>query len=278
MTDPNKQIADAHNYWQNGIEDRWKGGTEATTPLEMIHQLANSLSLMEAEITRLSSEARGLREEAEKYRVELRKIADFTEIMWRGVGRSLEAGWIIEEWRARAFDHEDDMDTLDVAARVILALSQRVDELQKACRTRADYNLRCQDCGAAHNVDTSLPSHIWNQIAKPEDVLCTLCIDERLQRAGLTCNEAEFYYVGTALRSKPYKESHGQLAALARRVVEACAKLFCRDCAAGIKVEAKLDGRWFHRDGRADLIWPCEATRIYRLDLSRLVAGEGEIK
>jgi hypothetical protein len=99
------------------------------------------------------------------------------------------------------------------------------ERLRRATRTRPDYDLRCQDCGAAHNVDTSIPSAVWNRIAEPASVLCTLCIDERLTKAGLTCDEAEFYYNGDALRSKLYAESHGEVARLERELAEARAAL-----------------------------------------------------
>lgn len=68
---------------------------------------------------------------------------------------------------------------------------------------RPDYALRCEECGRAHILDTSLPSHIWNQIAKPEDILCTVCIDQRLVAQGMTA-EAEFYFAGKGLQSKLY--------------------------------------------------------------------------
>jgi hypothetical protein len=112
--------------------------------------------------------------------------------------------------------------------------------LDAACRTRPDYNLRCQDCGAPHNLDTSIPSPIWNAICenRPEvppgaagigmpevGLLCILCIDERLQKAGLTCHEAEFYFVGRALSSKLYggPDSRGLYALL-----NLCRSLYAR--------------------------------------------------
>lgn len=108
----------------------------------------------------------------------------------------------------------------DLRVRKRRAIRRLRKSQKRALRTRPDYDFRCQDCGAPHNVDTSIPSEIWNAIAEnrpgvlpgaagigmPEvGALCTLCIDERLVKAGLRCDEAEFYYVGTALSSKRYK-------------------------------------------------------------------------
>jgi hypothetical protein len=72
-------------------------------------------------------------------------------------------------------------------------------------RTRPDYDLRCERCAAPHNLDTSIPSSIWNQVARPKaySILCTLCIDDLVASAGLIC-EAEFYFVGRAVSSKLY--------------------------------------------------------------------------
>ncbi len=84
-------------------------------------------------------------------------------------------------------------------------------------RTRPEYDLTCQDCGKAHILDTSLPSEIWNQIAKPEDVLCALCIDARLVKTGLTCDVAEFYFSGQALKSRLYGGASNFEAALRQR-------------------------------------------------------------
>lgn len=107
----------------------------------------------------------------------------------------------------------------------IADLERQLAEARRASRTRPDYDLRCQDCGAPHWLDTSLPSVIWNQIAKPGDILCLLCIDNRLQAKGLTCNEAEFYFVGAALSSKLYAESHGNVQNLQRQLAEARAEV-----------------------------------------------------
>jgi len=114
-------------------------------------------------------------------------------------------------------------------------LGRQLRETAHALRTQDDYDFRCQDCGAPHNLDTSLPSEAWNAICEnrpgilpgaagigmPEvGALCTLCIDERLVKAGLTA-ECEFYYVGRALRSRLYDASVGELEALRRRLAAA---------------------------------------------------------
>jgi hypothetical protein len=101
----------------------------------------------------------------------------------------------------------------------IRLLQAELAKLRRASRTRADYDLRCEDCGAAHNLDTSIPSELWNRICRnpgaaemglsETEVLCTLCIDERLTKAGLTCDIAEFYFVGRALKSRLYAASTG---------------------------------------------------------------------
>lgn len=105
----------------------------------------------------------------------------------------------------------------------VLALIARCEAAEKANRTRTDYDLRCQECGRAHILDTSLPSEIWNQIAKPEDHLCTTCIDDRLAVKGLTA-EAEFYFVGNALVSKLYRDQTEARAEGFREGIEAAAK------------------------------------------------------
>lgn len=86
----------------------------------------------------------------------------------------------------------------------------------------------CEDCGGPHMVDTSIPSPIWNAICRnpgaagigmPEvGLLCTACIDARLVKAGLTCDVAEFYYVGKALVCRLYAESTGTIDDLIRRM------------------------------------------------------------
>lgn len=129
--------------------------------------------------------------------------------------------WRIDDDSTPAVGHLDN--ALDALAETTAALGraqQRIAELERASRTRPDYDLRCDDCGAPHNFDTSLPSAVWNQVADPADILCLLCIDARLEKAGLKCDEAEFYFVGRALSSKLYTESHGEVAALTSQLAD----------------------------------------------------------
>ena len=100
----------------------------------------------------------------------------------------------------------------------VAALEAENERVKKASRTRADYDLRCGECGAAHNLDTSIPSDLWNQIAAPADILCVLCIDEKLTKKGLQCDVAEFYYVGTSLSSRKYAETSGEIQRLNRDI------------------------------------------------------------
>lgn len=116
----------------------------------------------------------------------------------------------------------------DCEIGMLAGLLARVGELERATRTRPDYDLRCDACGAPHWLDTSLSSEVWNTIARrgqPDEVglLCLLCIDERMEAAGLT-DEAEFYFVGGALKSKLYAESRGCIADLERRLTAADAR------------------------------------------------------
>ena len=107
------------------------------------------------------------------------------------------------------------------AASLLRSQAEEIARLTRANRTRHDYDLTCSQCGKAHILDTSLPSEIWNQIAAPEDILCTLCIDERLAAKGLSCL-AEFYFVGDALTSKLYSQDLQEAnATLTRQLQEA---------------------------------------------------------
>lgn len=82
-------------------------------------------------------------------------------------------------------------------------LLKHIAELERANRTRPEYDLRCDQCGRAHILDTSIPSEIWNKIAPDGGVLCTTCIDDRMAAMGLK-GEAKFYFVGKALVSTLY--------------------------------------------------------------------------
>lgn len=117
-------------------------------------------------------------------------------------------------------------------------------DLVRACRTRSDYDLRCQDCGAPHWIDTSLPSETWNKIAAPSDLLCMLCIDERLQRVGLSA-AAEFYYSGHSLTGKTYTPSYGDLAWSRREVADMTEKLAAMEAQlrAPVVPQARYEGR-----------------------------------
>jgi hypothetical protein len=95
----------------------------------------------------------------------------------------------------------------------------RRDLKDRIAERERDYDFRCDECGAPHIIDVSIPSEIWNQIAPDGGALCPLCIDDRLVKAGLTA-KAEFYYDGKALHSKMYAESQGNLE-FAERKIEA---------------------------------------------------------
>lgn len=88
-------------------------------------------------------------------------------------------------------------------ASALEAAGKENERLQIANRTRHDYDIYCSACGKAHILDTVIPSEIWNQIAEPNELLCTLCIDERLQDAEFIA-EAQFFYAGHGLTSKLY--------------------------------------------------------------------------
>lgn len=101
------------------------------------------------------------------------------------------------------------------------ALVAEAERLARAARTRPDYDIRCSQCGASHWVDTSIPSELWNQIAEAHDILCALCIDDRLAAKGLRCDDAEFYYVGAALSSSLYaRDANDRIRALEAELAE----------------------------------------------------------
>lgn len=106
------------------------------------------------------------------------------------------------------------------AEAALAAERERAEKAENANRTRPDYDLRCGDCGRAHILDTSIPSAIWNKVAADASILCTTCIDDRMAKHGVE-GEAEFYFVGKALKSKLYDESHGCIAAAEARATEA---------------------------------------------------------
>lgn len=80
-------------------------------------------------------------------------------------------------------------------------------------------HLVCEECGDPHLFDVSIPSEMWNKIAKPYEILCLWCIDNRLAEAGLSC-EGSFYFVGKALVSKSYTGDSMAVEKLAQRAME----------------------------------------------------------
>ena len=136
---------------------------------------------------------------------------------------------------------------ISVIARFRDAAAVRDAELERlhhASRTRADYDLRCEDCGGSHYLDCSIPSDVWNRVCENRDgalpgadgigmkavtLLCAMCLDDRLVKAGIACDVAEFYFVGKALRSRMYAESSGDVAKAERErddLVAECVKAF----------------------------------------------------
>lgn len=81
---------------------------------------------------------------------------------------------------------------------------QRAEQYQKVWHPEEEH--RCGECGGPHMVDTTLPSSIWNQIARPEESLCTLCIEARLQAKGISGVLCKFYYAGEAMMGQLYDE------------------------------------------------------------------------
>lgn len=111
----------------------------------------------------------------------------------------------------------------DERATVYGDAADEIERLQRANRTRPEYNLRCEDCGRAHILDTSIPSEIWNQIAGDASILCTTCIDDRMVKHGLE-GEAKFYFVGKALICALYEGDRDEIK-YARLSPEPCAHL-----------------------------------------------------
>ncbi|RWN55876.1 MAG: hypothetical protein EOR99_35075 [Mesorhizobium sp.] len=122
----------------------------------------------------------------------IRKRMNSGECDLRDVGRILTGRW-----------DQDVPAAILAAAAAVEDLSARLEAAARANSTRPDYNLTCEECGRAHILDTVIPSEIWNQIAEPHSLLCTLCIDRRMLAKGLKA-ECEFYFAGGAMESKLY--------------------------------------------------------------------------
>lgn len=116
----------------------------------------------------------------------------------RGGFAPCEMDELLPGWRMKARVEE-------LLRRQLSQANELVGELERASRVRPGYELRCDECGAPHWFDTSLPSEIWNKIADPGEMLCLLCIEARLAAAGIHA-EAEFYYAGEFLKSALYPE------------------------------------------------------------------------
>lgn len=148
----------------------------------------------------------------ERLTCDLTHILPPTQETWRSLLKDAAAELTrlhaeVERLTRELADEKQEIETVrywrDVALLKYLA---RAEKLEHANRTREDYDLYCTQCGRAHILDTVLPNEIWNQIAAPEDLLCTLCIDDRLASKGLKFDNAEFYYSGPALRSSLYDQ------------------------------------------------------------------------
>ena len=76
------------------------------------------------------------------------------------------------------------------------------EELKHATRTypAGDRRLRCTSCGAAHLIDTTLSHDDWAKIATENELLCTLCIEERFAEKGIEA-ECDLHFIGLGLAS-----------------------------------------------------------------------------
>lgn len=115
--------------------------------------------------------------------------------------------FVVSEYRTFARLRESIAAALTAAREREKGLEARIAEMERANRTRPDYDVFCADCGKGHIIDTVLPSPVWNQIAEPHELLCTLCIEDRLASAAIPCDVAEFYYAGPFLQSRIYTEA-----------------------------------------------------------------------
>lgn len=92
-----------------------------------------------------------------------------------------------------------------VLERMMKYMEEEVIKARAANAVRPDYPFTCDGCGRAHIIDTVIPSDLWNQISDGCGMLCAVCIDQRLVKHSLTCDCAEFYYYGKALKSRLYE-------------------------------------------------------------------------
>jgi len=99
---------------------------------------------------------------------------------------------------------EEALDIVDRVLKYSKDALRAVEQLSIANSTRPDYDIYCDECGRAHILDCVLPSEIWNQIARGEEVLCPICIDKRMVDTKLKCDDARFYFAGTNLSSRLY--------------------------------------------------------------------------
>ena len=162
-----------------------------------------------AERDRLNAECASLIVDKQELSAENKRIMEERD----GHEVQLNQAWecLPEKFRHKGFSLYQELSKLvDRAEAAESALAAE----RHANRTRPDYDLRCQDCGRAHILDTSIPSEIWNVIASDVGILCMTCIDDRLVKHDIKCDQAEFYFVGAALSSKLYEESHGTVASL----------------------------------------------------------------
>ncbi len=125
---------------------------------------------------------------------------------------------VMAEWRAMRQERDDALAAIEAHQSDITDLTERAElaesKLARATRVRPDYPFLCHGCGAAHVLDTSIPSEVWNRIAPEGGFLCTLCIDERVVALGLKDIPAEFYFAGQGISSRLYTDSLGDVAML----------------------------------------------------------------
>ncbi len=129
-----------------------------------------------------------------------------------------ETETVVAEWRAMRQERDAALAAVEAYQSDITELAERAElaesKLARATRVRPDYPFLCRCCGAAHTLDTSIPSEVWNRIAPEGGFLCTLCIDERVAALGFKDIPAEFYFAGQGISSRLYTDSLGDVAML----------------------------------------------------------------